>query len=115
MPKKVTPILLLDRATVYTCKLSQETVDALFGKGGWRFLPPKSPDLSMCDAAVFPNMKRSVGALGATTADEIWEACRKVRNEITPETCAAMDLRVWRNTKQVQGLKGGNFYDESSV
>ena len=59
----------------------------------------------MCDAAVFPNMKRSVGAL--TTADEIWKACRKVWNEITPETCAAMDQRVWRNTKQVQRLKGG--------
>ena len=107
------PLLLLDRATVHTCKSSQEKLDTLFGKGGWRFLPPKSPDLSMCDASVFPNMKRRVGALGATPADEIWKACVRVWRDITPETCAAMDQRAWRNTLQVKKLKGGNFYDES--
>ena len=78
-------------------------------------LPPKSPDLSICHAAVFPNMKRRVGALGATTADEILKTCLRVWRDITPETCAAMDQRVWRNTLQVKKLIGGNFYDESAA
>jgi len=52
MPKGVKPILLLDRATVHTCKVSTAMLDALFGEDGWRLLPPKSPDLSLCDASV---------------------------------------------------------------
>ncbi len=115
MPTGVKTILLLDRATTHTCERSRKMLDALFGNGNWFFLSPKSPDLSMCDAAVFPNMKRRVGVHGATAEDEIWEAYRAEWGSITPETRTAMDQRVWRNTLKVRTHKGGNFYDESTA
>ena len=71
--------------------------------------------MSHLDAGVGPFMERAVEEVGAQTVEEIRAAVKAAWKKITPAMCRAISARVRRNMLKVIELKGGNFYDESSV
>ena len=114
-PPGLTPFLLLDRAPAHTAKATAAELDCVWGKDNWALLPAKSPDLTLTDAALFPNMERNIQKHGATTKDEIRVAVRRVWDELTPASIAAMEKRLLRNEAEVIKRHGKNFYDESRL
>ena len=59
-PPGLTPFLLLDRAPAHTAKATAAELDRVWGKDNWALLPAKSPDITLTDAALFPNMERNI-------------------------------------------------------
>jgi len=58
-------------------------------------------------------MERNIKKHGARTQDEIRVAVKRVWDELTSETIAAMEKRLLRNEAEVIKRHGGNFYDDS--
>jgi hypothetical protein len=57
-------------------------------------------------------MERNIQKHGATTQDEMRVAVKRVWDELTPETIAAMENHLLRNEAEVIKRHGGNFKDE---
>jgi hypothetical protein len=66
-----TPVLVYDRATVYTSKETQEEFGRVFGKGNHEAQSPKSPDTNNGDAGLFPNGARATACSCATNKAEV--------------------------------------------
>ena len=101
--------IILDRAPIHTAKVTQAKLDELFDYV--YFQTPKSQDLSMCDASVFPWMEREQQRRGATTKREIRATVADVWKALKPEMLRKVAARVRRNCRKVVELNGGNFYD----
>ena len=77
--------------------------------------PPKSPDFSPLDAAIFPYMERDQQQGKATTLAEIEETVARTWLKVTPAMCLRGGNRVRANMRKCIADKGGNFFDESSA
>ena len=101
--------IILDKAPIHTAKVAKEKLEQLFDYV--YFQTPKSPDLSMCDAGVFPWMEREQQRRGARSKREIRATVADVWKELKPAMLKKVADRVRRNCLKVVELKGGNFYD----
>ena len=102
--------ICLDRAPVHTAGVSRKKLEELFDNV--YFQTPKSPDLSMCDAGVFPWMEREQQRKGAVTTEQIRASVMATWRALKPEMLKKVANRVRANATKVVELKGGNFYDE---
>ena len=100
-----------DRAGSHTASATRELIAEYFD-GDFIEQPPKSPDLNMCDAALFQFMERVTEGEGAITKEEISKASKVAWRAITAESLGRMADRVRRNLATVAKIKGKNFYIE---
>jgi hypothetical protein len=100
-----------DRASAHTSNASLELLTELF-EGDIIDQPPKSPDLNMCDAALFPFLERYCEAQGALSKADIKKAVHKAWKALPTQSLPRMAKRVRRNLVKVYDLKGGNNYYE---
>jgi hypothetical protein len=109
--KKAELTLWMDRASCHkSCVPHAET---LFSRVVLQ--PPRSPDFSPLDAALFPYMERDQQQGKATTLAEIEATVAKTWLKVTPTMCLRACNRVRANMRKCIADKGGNFYDESSA
>ena len=109
--KKAELTLWMDRASCH--KSSVPYAETLFSRVVLQ--PPKSPDFSPLDAALFPFMERDQQQGKATTLAEIEATVAKTWKKVTPAMCGKACNRVRANMRKCIADKGGNFYDESSA
>ena len=74
--------------------------------------PPRSPDLNMEDAALFPYMERKQQEAGGLSKAQIKASTELAYSKITPEICRRACAAVRRNINHVITLHGGNLYNE---
>ena len=103
-------VIWLDRGSRRTAKATRRKLKELFDHV---CQTPKSPDLSMLDAGVFPWMERQQQASGATTTEEIRGSVMGVWRALQPSMLKKVADRVRRNATKVVGQNGGNYYHES--
>ena len=97
----------LDGAPAHTVTATQRKHKELFDHVCLQ--TPKSPDLSMLDAGVFPWMERQQQESGATTTEEIRGSVMGVWRKLQPSMLKKVADRVRRNATK---LNGRDFYDE---
>ena len=100
----------LDGAPAHTVTATQRKHKELFDHVCLQ--TPKSPDLSMLDAGVFPWMERQQQTSGATTTEEIRGSVMGVWRKLQPSMLKKVADRVRLNATKVVGQNGGNFYHE---
>jgi len=109
------PFLLLDKASVHTSKLSKRNLDEIYGKGNWALQSPKSPDCKNCDVGLFGNASRWMSKKAASSTAEVDKEVKAWWATVEGPMLTAIDDRVLRNYDKILELKGGNFYDESTI
>ena len=92
----------LDGAPAHTVTATQRKLKELFDHVCLQ--TPKSPDLSMLDAGVFPWMERQQQESGATTKEEIRGSVMGVWRKLQPSMLKKVADRVRRNATKVVGL-----------
>ena len=88
--------ICLDRAPVHTAGVSRKKLEELFDNV--YFQTPKSPDLSMCDAGVFPWMEREQQRRGARSKREIRATVADVWKALKPAMLKKVAGRVRQST-----------------
>ena len=102
--------IILDKAPCHTAKVSKEKLETLFDNVWYQ--TPKSPDLNMLDAGVFPWMERQQQKSGATTKEEIRGSVLGVWRALQPPMLKKIADHVRLNATKVTDLNGKNFYHE---
>ena len=100
----------LDGAPAHTVTATQRKLKELFDHVCLQ--TPKSPDLSMLDAGVFPWMERQQQTSGASTTEEARGSALGGWRALQPSMLKNFADRVRRNATKVVELNGGNFYSE---
>ena len=100
----------LDGAPAHTVTATRRKLKELFDHVCLQ--TPKSPDLSMLDAGVFPWMERQQQKSGATTKEEIRGSVLGVWRALQPPMLKKIADRVRLNATKVIDNDGGNFYHE---
>ncbi|MEL7342963.1 MAG: hypothetical protein AAGM67_20940, partial [Bacteroidota bacterium] len=100
----------MDRAPVHMAALSQNALAINFEE--IIVQPGRSPDVNVCDAAIFPFLERMAQAEVSRTKDEIRSVVNKAWDQLTPVTLQRAAQRVRRNMRKVIQNSGGNFYVE---
>ena len=98
----------LDGAPAHTVTATRRKLKELFDHVCLQ--TPKSPDLSMLDAGVFPWMERQQQESGATTKEEIRGSVMGVWRKLQPSMLKKVADRVRLNATKVVGQNGGNYY-----
>jgi len=97
--------LMLDRASVHRSKISLEAIK----EAGFTLIdqPPRSPNLNLLDAFVFPAMERWCNELGAITKAEIKAAVDECYDKITPMMCMNAVIKSSAIWERLSGSRGG--------
>ena len=104
--------IVLDRASCHTSNLTILTLESIFDNV--IIQPPKSPDFSLLDAYVFPQLEKKCNEQGALSHDEIDRSVKKAWKTVTHESLQKAVKRVKKNMKECIAQKGGNFYCEGN-
>ena len=100
--------IILDKAPIHTAKVAKARLEELFDYVYYQ--TPKSPDLSMCDAGVFPWMEREQQRRGARSESkrEIRATVADVWKALKPALLKKVADRVRRHCLKIVELNSGN-------
>ena len=106
-----TCIFQQDGAPAHTAKESQELLnnnfpDRWIGKFGPLSWPPRSPDLTSCDNALWGIVKKRIHSANPHTREEVKEAARVAFQSITQDELANIHKRTWRRIDLCVDLEG---------
>lgn len=99
-----------DRASCHRSKASMAAAASIFD--GVILQPPKSPDMNIMDAAVFPWMERIFAKSGAKSKEEIRTSAEAIWKELDEDMLPRCAKRVKTNMATAVRIQGGNFYEE---
>ncbi len=86
--------------------LDRHFPDRWIGKFGPTPWPPRSPDLTSCDNALWGIIRKSVNADGATTIAQLEDSIKNAFHAVTPQSLERIHERTWRRIALCTVLDG---------